>query len=83
MDLTMMERVGDRWGKMEGSCSTGQGPQWAVVPVEKEEEEVYRVTFHVLLSLGPNFSGIWKEVVLACYKLFAHCSYVGCMLSFI
>jgi hypothetical protein len=39
MDLTMMERVGDRWKKMEGSCSTGQSPQWAVVPVEEEEEE--------------------------------------------
>jgi hypothetical protein len=26
--------------KMEGSCSTGQSPQWAVVPVEEEEEEV-------------------------------------------
>jgi hypothetical protein len=39
MDLTMMERVGDRWEKMEGSCSTGQSPQWAVVPVEEEEEE--------------------------------------------
>jgi hypothetical protein len=24
---------------MEGSCSTGQSPQWAVVPVEEEEEE--------------------------------------------
>jgi hypothetical protein len=24
---------------MEGSCSTGQSPQWAVVPVEDEEEE--------------------------------------------
>jgi hypothetical protein len=24
---------------MEGSCSTGQSPQWAVVPVEGEEEE--------------------------------------------
>jgi hypothetical protein len=35
----MMERVGDRWEKMEGSCSTGQNPQWAVVPVEEEEEE--------------------------------------------
>jgi hypothetical protein len=22
---------------MEGSCSTGQSPQWAVVPVEEEE----------------------------------------------
>jgi hypothetical protein len=37
MDLTMMERVGDRWGKMEGCCSTGQSPQRAVVPVEEEE----------------------------------------------
>jgi hypothetical protein len=38
MDLTMMERVGDRWEKVEGSCSTGQSPQWAVVPVEEKEE---------------------------------------------
>jgi hypothetical protein len=35
MDLTMMERVGDRWEKKEGSCSTGRSPQWAVVPVEE------------------------------------------------
>jgi hypothetical protein len=33
-----MERVCDRQGKMEGYCSTGQSPQWAVVPVEEEEE---------------------------------------------
>jgi hypothetical protein len=38
MDLMMMERVGDRWEK-NGSCSTGQSPQWAVVSVEEEEEE--------------------------------------------
>jgi hypothetical protein len=24
---------------MEGSCSTGQSPPWAVVPTEEEEEE--------------------------------------------
>ena len=24
---------------MEGHCSTGQSPQWAVVPMGKEEEE--------------------------------------------
>jgi hypothetical protein len=24
---------------MEGSCSTGQSPQWAVVPMEEEEED--------------------------------------------
>jgi hypothetical protein len=35
----MMERVGDRWEKMEESCSTGQSPQWAALPVEEEEEE--------------------------------------------
>jgi hypothetical protein len=45
MDLTMMERVGDRWEKMEGSCSTGQSPQWAVVPVEEEEEEEEEVCY--------------------------------------
>jgi len=31
-----MKRVGDRWGKMEGYCLTGQSPQWAVVPMEEE-----------------------------------------------
>jgi len=24
---------------MEGHCPTGQSPQWAVVPMEEEEEE--------------------------------------------
>ena len=24
---------------MEGHCSTGQSPRWAVVPMEEEEEE--------------------------------------------
>jgi hypothetical protein len=37
MDLMMMERVGDR-KKMEGSCSTDQSPQRAVVPMEEEED---------------------------------------------
>ena len=32
-----MERVGGRQEKMEGNCSTGQSPQWAV-PMEEEEE---------------------------------------------
>jgi hypothetical protein len=30
-----MERAGDRWGEMEGHCSTGQSPQWAVVSMEE------------------------------------------------
>jgi hypothetical protein len=45
MDLTMMERVGDREEKMEGSCSTSQSPQRAVVPVEEEEEEEEELKF--------------------------------------
>jgi hypothetical protein len=35
-----MERVGDREGKMEGYCSTGQSPQRAVVPMEEEEVRI-------------------------------------------
>jgi len=31
-----MERVGDRQGKMERYCSTGQSPQRAVAPMEEE-----------------------------------------------
>jgi hypothetical protein len=31
-----MARVGDRYEKLEGNCSTGQSPQWAVVPMEEE-----------------------------------------------
>ena len=31
-----MERVGGREEKMEGHCSTGQSPQWAVLPMEEE-----------------------------------------------
>ena len=34
-----MERDGGRQEKMEGDCSTGQSPQWAVVQMEEEEEE--------------------------------------------
>jgi hypothetical protein len=32
---------------MEGSCSTGQSPQWAVVPVE--EEEMFRMIIRILI----------------------------------
>ena len=30
-----VERVGDRLGKIEGHCSTGQSPQRAVTPMEE------------------------------------------------
>jgi len=33
---------------MEGYCSTGQSPQWAVVPMEEEEGE------------DPGKDGKWK-----------------------
>ena len=33
-----MERVGDRQGKVERYCSTGQSPRRAVAPTEEEEE---------------------------------------------
>jgi hypothetical protein len=49
----MMERVGDRWGKMEGCCSTGQSPQWAVVPVEEEEESAYSMHHRRRLKCTP------------------------------
>jgi hypothetical protein len=64
MDLRMMERVSDRWEKMEGSCSTGQSPQRAVVPVEEEEEEEeeectthlnFPVTLKFSVKNGNNF----------------------------
>ena len=32
-----MERVGGRKEKMEGHCSAGQSPQWAVVLMEGEK----------------------------------------------
>ena len=41
---------------MEGHCSTGQNPQWAVVPMEEEEEEEIR-----LLSLTPTHFLRWKK----------------------
>jgi len=31
-----MERVGDRSGKIERYCSTGESPQRAVAPMEEE-----------------------------------------------
>jgi hypothetical protein len=40
---------------MEGSCSTGQSPQRAVVPMEKREEEELR-TFIKYLLFTSSFS---------------------------
>ena len=38
-----MERVGGRQEKMEGRCSAGQSPQWAVVPMEEEVLKLFPV----------------------------------------
>jgi len=39
---------------MEGHCSTGQSPQWAVVPMEEEEEDM---TNHTTYSVVDGRSG--------------------------
>jgi hypothetical protein len=36
---------------MEGHCSTGQSPQWAVVPMKEEEESQYSALFFSLIML--------------------------------
>jgi hypothetical protein len=38
---------------MEGDCSTVQSPQWAVVPMEEEEEEEVRKVRAFLFSENP------------------------------
>ena len=39
--------------KMEGECSTGQSPQWAVVPMEEEEEDMKTGARNVIRNLTP------------------------------
>jgi len=41
---------------MEGHCSTGQSPQWGVVPMEdeEEEEEVHQVCFLYTILIVTN-----------------------------
>jgi hypothetical protein len=49
--------------KMEGSCSTGQSPQRAVVPVEEEEEDIP----HILMYFHDNWvpvSVAWRSLTL-------------------
>jgi hypothetical protein len=41
---------------MEGSCSTGQSPQWAVMPVEEEEVYNYMPNFLFLLIINETLS---------------------------
>jgi hypothetical protein len=43
---------------MEGSCSTGQSPQWAVVPMEEEEEEEEEDTIY---EIGGPVTILWVK----------------------
>ena len=50
--------------KMEGHCSTGQSPQWAVVPVE-EEKEVLTPYFSRQMRIGdvvPHCTFVYTNV---------------------
>ena len=51
------ELVADR-KKIEGHCSTGQSPQWAVVPME--EEEVYLVGFIIRIVTDIAICGVLR-----------------------
>ena len=46
-----MERVGDRLDKMEGHFSTGQSPQWAVAPMEEEEDYTFSNSLTSVLTI--------------------------------
>jgi hypothetical protein len=43
---------------MEGHCWTGQSPQWAVVPMEEEDERVYGEIFTLLRFFAASFSSV-------------------------
>jgi hypothetical protein len=66
---------------MEGSRSTGQSPQWAVVPVEEEveEEEYYFYKLHLIHflrhSLLPPFS-IKEHPVVFSAMVYEHLTHV-------
>jgi hypothetical protein len=53
-----MERVGDRQGKIETYCSTGQSPQRAVAPMEEQEKGTVlqmrerRNTYKILVGIA-------------------------------
>ena len=46
------ELVADR-KKMEGHCSTGQSPQWAVLPMAEEEEQQQQQQQQVMCRSKP------------------------------
>jgi len=68
-----MKRVGRRYENMEGHCSTGQSPRWAIVPMEEEEEEVY---IYIYIHTVMNTTILQ---LVAIYKIQLHVSalYIG------
>ena len=65
-----MERVGGRLEKIEGHLSTGQSPQWAVVPME-EEDAVF---------LGKGFMMFQRNVVPS-FSREEHCKNTDCFIK--
>ena len=49
-----MERDSDRQKQMEGHCSTGQGSQRAVVPMEEEEDHCFIIKHSSLYFHKPS-----------------------------
>ena len=56
-----MERVCGRWEKMKGQCSTGQSPQWAVVPMGEEEEEEKKRKEKKKKNININKKEEWEQ----------------------
>ena len=55
---------------MEGHCSTGQSPQWAVVPMEEEKEEEEEEEDDDDMHLHPLYGFTeWTETTLS-FKVF-------------
>jgi hypothetical protein len=48
---------------MEGYCSTGQSPPWAVVPVEEEEEEYFDVSEAVFFFREKREIILWIQTL--------------------
>jgi len=49
---------------MEGHCSTGQSPQWAVV--QMEEEEVYSVNTRMTVIVTAVAHLLWCNICAQC-----------------
>jgi hypothetical protein len=56
---------------MEGSCSTGKSPQWAVVPVEEEDTLInynyVRNYVNHLVDLHATNRNIWALICVKCH----------------